>query len=88
MHCDILTWTSVTKGTVFRGIVATNAGVTLVALENGVTLVRGAIIAFLEAKRRQSRAARLSDGASGWVFANRRAVSSNVSELCGTEVLR
>lgn len=47
-HCRILTWTSVARGTIIRGIVATKAGILLVALEHSVTLVRGAIVASVE----------------------------------------
>lgn len=50
----------------------------MVALENVMTLVRGTVVAFLEAESRDSGAAKFSDSASRGLYANRQAVGSNV----------
>ena len=93
MHCflaytqsSILTWSGVARFTVISGIAAANAGILVEALENHATMVRGAKVAFVEAKGGGSRAARLSGSASGWHFAYRLAVSLYVSEISAAEV--
>lgn len=64
-----------------RSIDSTNAGIWLVAFENSMTLVRGTIVAFLQAEIRDSRAVKLSDSAIRCIVANRLAVCSNVFEF-------
>lgn len=55
LQSGVLTWASVARCTVFRSVLATSAGIGVVAPENGVTLVRRPIVALLQAESCDSR---------------------------------
>ena len=69
-----LTWAFVAGSAVIRCVVATVAGVRLVALQNVVTLVRGTKVAPVEAEGHNSSSISLSGRANGRFRANWKTV--------------
>lgn len=80
----ILTWTLITRGAVFFCVVATKAGVFMVALANLVAVVRGAVVSLLQAKSHQGCASRQGGNSGGWLCTQRYAVNLNLCSVWHT----